>query len=1025
MGLPDYVAKYRHTFTDDSGRTVVVALLKKGYVGGSADFALLDNPARRLDGDDDSSEYFPRRASVCFLSIEDHDILNDLNSDSTSWRASISMDGVEDLGGPILKSKSDRDLEDYPEGFTLAFYCGLGDLADIDFADDNGERTALDAYGSQPLLFWILFILNKLEQGRNLAVACDYYALGMTASPSPLEQEYYSAEVWWPKSQVEAPKCGPLLDEILLSKELFIHQRHGIWTIHQRSLYESASFSRTIYDWDYYEGGSSATESFSARNVIPTPSDKREAEARISQRPAIQKASVVFNHGSIPSLFPNSDFQQFPSDWSISGGLITTERGILLEVSPEGTQQIGNVVLPVEATYVADRELRLNVLLPILGETQALDGESARSPSVSVEATALDKLLLLPDLNIPLSQRAIQAIEEEAFNPLFDCYFKLTLQAAGQTYWLWRAGFETTFTWETTERTAFFRTVGGSDQRPAIEIPAPPVDGLLTLDIQSAKDIKFKQWDSFTVFPAAHVYYKSFTLQPVLAGTNTAVGSTTYEGSLSIPGEELDSLVVRHGTGPTSLHASAGKSVTGNVWNDWGRTYQVSASGLTAAEALIRSRLRALANERRVLACVYANDAGTITPIHAIWDTGILALPVSVEYDYRSCATRVVAVEVLTSGLNPIWIQSARQGSGTRAARGGGDLIHATRLDRVVEGIHDYVSTSSVGKLGETISTPEARTSLVVTDWKFDLREDTVLHLGETPFYLTDRARPGDESLSIDDGSGGAVPLSGLIGDAILSNITFRSDYVQTAEQVGLNTQAIGENESAISGVDFQVGQNTAGFNAHAAVISNNDLSGSGASITARVTANEAAITQRVQVGQVIAEINLEANRIDGARVKITGATEFASGYDPSQKLDEGNAAADVNNHATTIDGEKITTGSLIANVDISVANGKVTLDGDGICVRGGSGGIDEAINICDSSGIRKTGLYWVSLNTRTYFASVSGDDLGIGAGNSNVIIDVEAGISKYLILEGLPTSNPGGSGRVWNDGGTLKITQL
>lgn len=45
-------------------------------------------------------------------------------------------------------------------------------------------------------------------------------------------------------------------------------------------------------------------------------------------------------------------------------------------------------------------------------------------------------------------------------------------------------------------------------------------------------------------------------------------------------------------------------------------------------------------------------------------------------------------------------------------------------------------------------------------------------------------------------------------------------------------------------------------------------------------------------------------------------------------------------------------------------------------------------------------------------------DILSIGG---NVDIAVSAG--NYIRLIGLPTSNPGGSGRVWNDGGTLKIT--
>jgi hypothetical protein len=61
-----------------------------------------------------------------------------------------------------------------------------------------------------------------------------------------------------------------------------------------------------------------------------------------------------------------------------------------------------------------------------------------------------------------------------------------------------------------------------------------------------------------------------------------------------------------------------------------------------------------------------------------------------------------------------------------------------------------------------------------------------------------------------------------------------------------------------------------------------------------------------------------------------------------------------------------------------------------------------------------------VNINTAN-----SGGDINIGTGTNagNIIITVNSGESRYVVVVGLPTSNPGGTGRFWNDGGTVKIT--
>lgn len=71
-----------------------------------------------------------------------------------------------------------------------------------------------------------------------------------------------------------------------------------------------------------------------------------------------------------------------------------------------------------------------------------------------------------------------------------------------------------------------------------------------------------------------------------------------------------------------------------------------------------------------------------------------------------------------------------------------------------------------------------------------------------------------------------------------------------------------------------------------------------------------------VQSTNVVASINASAEgiQISGARIAITGSTTFASGYDPTGRIANGSAAADVNANVTTINGGKITANTITAD---------------------------------------------------------------------------------------------------------------
>ncbi len=109
---------------------------------------------------------------------------------------------------------------------------------------------------------------------------------------------------------------------------------------------------------------------------------------------------------------------------------------------------------------------------------------------------------------------------------------------------------------------------------------------------------------------------------------------------------------------------------------------------------------------------------------------------------------------------------------------------------------------------------------------------------------------------------------------------------------------------------------------------------------------------------------------------------------------------------------------------------GNISINGNTITVTGTVG--DLTLNIDASSGSKFTvnaGEIIMDAASSATIGSSSGGAMNFLGGSfdfdtsdlGRIIFD--AGENNYIVMLNLPTSNPGGSGRVWNDGGILKIT--
>ena len=118
--------------------------------------------------------------------------------------------------------------------------------------------------------------------------------------------------------------------------------------------------------------------------------------------------------------------------------------------------------------------------------------------------------------------------------------------------------------------------------------------------------------------------------------------------------------------------------------------------------------------------------------------------------------------------------------------------------------------------------------------------------------------------------------------------------------------------------------------------------------LQSQITQNASDITLRVSKTSftgdtLMSYINLDPSsiKLSASKIQIDGTTTFSSGYDPSTKIPSGGAADDINNNLTTINGGKITTGSITLSqlnftpVETSDIIASINSSSEGITING------------------------------------------------------------------------------------------
>ena len=113
----------------------------------------------------------------------------------------------------------------------------------------------------------------------------------------------------------------------------------------------------------------------------------------------------------------------------------------------------------------------------------------------------------------------------------------------------------------------------------------------------------------------------------------------------------------------------------------------------------------------------------------------------------------------------------------------------------------------------------------------------------------------------------------------------------------------------------------------------------------------------------------------------------------------------------------------------LAIKNGSIQILRDGTIIIPSTTDFDQP----GSFRIGDAQIRFDSVSNELVLGTITGNDIRIDAGGTttskigDVIIDLGGFVPisnySYLVINNLRTSNPGGTNRIWNDSGTLKIT--
>lgn len=655
------------------------------------------------------------RGANLFPGIEEASLVVDLLTDDADLLkdASAAEEGVyrcalEDDGGvaryrgympsdfyvrPIL------DEDDAVDGkvvkFPLSFEARVGfhRLEEMDFDVDPSQGRMTIAAG-------LCVILGKLSHGINLYCASDLFATtsegGAMVDADPLGQTEFDPSVFFDRTDppVDAPddwqghpsNCYDVLLALLggdgegsLRTLRMTEAPSGTiaYEVIERELLDAATYDRTGYVFDDATGAitSTFTETVDATVSEPVGGWVWESEPEEYYRHGYRQASVEYQHGKVPNLLTNGDFERWqsadpttPAEWQ-TGGTLT---GIGPVFGEDGKQALYLQRVDSGSTLDADT-------FDTLGYVELQDAHRVDVASGDILDLQAD-LFVEPLANSETVQEGRIAGQQVFVGfELFD----------GATTHHIQNGFRDTgggrreilsdeLTWENTPGyPAVLRATVGESASLRLVLPAAPADGDLRLVLYCPHDQRGE---------TGSVIYRSLRLgfADAEGQTRTSLETTVADAGT---GPKRDAVRTRLGDGPTKVFPSR-LTVAGQqgYTTTWRKGFGAPGPGVPLAEyhaaLLVRSQRTALRTWHGTILAAW----GSRPPQHqqVLQDAQGRLIPTFTDWD------------VLRGRTEGEWVQSdlaAINQAATERPRGGSSVSFTGGVGRVLAGLSDRLLT--------------------------------------------------------------------------------------------------------------------------------------------------------------------------------------------------------------------------------------------------------------------------------------------------------------------------------------------
>lgn len=740
--------RYTSTFRTRTGVVVGVDLWQDGHVGGSTSFELAKSPLAGEAGEENQDELYPIRARVVTARVLTTAVLDAIYADSSAWEMRVSLDGAEFFRGPIIREGRTKSLNVWGPRTNneIKATCGLGLLDGTTFYDATVSDGIAEA-DQKTIAGWIIYLLDKVGHGFDIYLASKFFALGMDNSETPedpLSQVYLPARTWLVDGNLDRTLLDVLID-LLAAREMHVYQESEAWHCYQRSLFTSASFTR--YQYDSGEDGETSgdTDSYSCRTTISDPSATRLKGGVIGEVAGFASASVLYRHGAIDNLVPNTQFERPSSgsaeatDWTrgdasavdfvlrgpgtiYRGGRRAEDRAIWRVLRIDGME--------VEAdTEYSDLEALLdtggnaNNTLTQDNPTQfESNGVSAFAFSVSAFAELADEVVAIAPNYTPRTFAFLQVI----------------CQVGATTYWLRRTPRSTLGTWETSKNRVAVEIIGNGEATAQFVTEAPPGDGTIQVIYEGGATLPITPvalipgGGDFN--PPTSIYWNGdLTFVPVVDDANHGATETIIQvdGETGLRREAVETL---HGTGPTAIHAGAMRKADGTLWNDWkDGSVPLASTGETHEQVFSNSIIRQTWDFLARIDATYRRTR--VSPIYAHVESGVTYLPVYAHWDFKEERCTVASVEVKASAVTVAYDvrQDVPQGQVKTSQNEGASIVvdrllaEANRITAVVEGLGEQIGT--VGNDYGTAEVPVEVVEVVIDNLAYDLLDGDTLHI--------------------------------------------------------------------------------------------------------------------------------------------------------------------------------------------------------------------------------------------------------------------------------------------------------